>query len=225
MFLVKESNNVKVGKVSATYAPIAQTCPETCPLRGGNGCYAEGGNVGFQMRRLQRELAGLNGDTLAVLEANEISDAATQVPQGRPLRLHVSGDAATPKRVSTLATAARRWPGPVWTYTHAWRDVPREAWGGVSVLASCESTKAANEALDAGYAPAVVTGKHPEDGRAYVKDGVRFIPCPAQTRDVTCEQCRLCFKADTLHASRSAIAFEVHGSGKKRALTVLQTKS
>lgn len=219
--LVLESGNEKIGLMSATYAPIAMTCPASCPLRD-RGCYAQGGNVRYTNDRITREYAGLDGDTLAMIEAAAIVDGAALVPAGRPLRLHVSGDASTAFRAGVLADAARSWPGPVYTYTHAWRDVPRAAWSGVSVLASVENTADARRALAAGYAPALVVASHPADGRATVVDGVRVIPCPNQTRGVECADCRLCFDAAGLAARGSAIAFAAHGGGRKRALTVVQ---
>jgi hypothetical protein len=218
MFLVRESGNAKIGLTAATYAPIAQTCPASCPLRNGNGCYAEVGNVGLHMRRLQADLAGLNGDTIAMLEASEIEHHARTIPRGRPLRIHVSGDATTPFRASTLAQAARHWPGPVWTYTHAWRDVPRAAWGSVSVLASCETTAKVKEAQALGYATALVTRPH-TGAKAYTTgDGVKVVPCPSQTRGIKCDDCRLCFR----DMKGATIGFEVHGASKKRALSVIQ---
>lgn len=128
----------------------------------------------------------------------------------------------TPFRARTLADGAKAWNGPVWTYTHAHREVPREAWGRVSVLASCEKPQDAADAMDRGYAAALVTPPHPEDGRAYELGGVKVIPCPNQTRGVQCSECRLCFDDARLLASRSVIGFEVHGASKKRALNVIQ---
>lgn len=217
VFLVLNSGNTKIGPCAATYLPVAQTCPSSCPLKS-NGCYAEQGHVGMHQRRLP---TGIGPDSLAALEAEEIRSSARLVPRGWPLRLHVSGDATTPKRASLLADACRHWRGPVWAYTHAWRDVPRAAWGAVSVLASCESLAAAALALDAGYAPALVTAPHASP-KAYNANGIRVIPCPNQTRGITCLDCRLCFDSRGLHDRRSAIAFEVHGPGKKRALTVVK---
>ncbi len=136
MFLVTDSKNSKIGLAAATYAPIAQTCPDTCPLKA-NGCYAQGGNVGMHVRRLERATDGLNGDTAAMLEAAQIKDA--KIRDDRPLRIHVSGDAITDFRARTISEAARSWRGKVWSYTHAWREVARSSWNNVSVLASCES--------------------------------------------------------------------------------------
>lgn len=223
------SANVKVGNVSATYMPIEATCDASCPFYSADGapsagCYAREGKVAMTERRIADTYRGLSADTLATIEAAAIVDAAPMVPAGRPLRLHVSGDARTPFAAHELSRACESWPGPVWTYTHAWRTVPRTAWGGVSVLASVEGLADAKAALQAGYAPAIVVDEHPADGRARVVDGVRVIPCPSQTRDVTCDACKLCWNADRLHALGAAIAFAAHGTGAKKAkrhLTVI----
>jgi hypothetical protein len=67
-----------------------------------------------------------------------------------------------------------------------------------------------------------VVSHHPADGKAYNLAGVRWIPCPQQTRGVTCDACRLCFDADGLRDRGTGIAFAVHGSSGKRALRVIQ---
>lgn len=225
MLLNLDSGNAKLGKCATTYAPIRNTCPDSCPLRSG-GCYAMGGRTAIHLRRLETCLEGVGPLVMASLEASEVADGARHLrAQGviRPLRLHTFGDCRTPEAAALLADACRAWPGPVWTYTHAWRDVPRRHWGAVSVLASVESLEDAERAWGANYAPAIVVDRHPDDGRAWRSpSGMRVIPCPNQTRDVTCDQCRLCFDDVRLHASRSVIAFAAHGSTRKRALTVLK---
>jgi hypothetical protein len=210
---VEKSRNSKVGNVSATYVAL-RSCPDSCALKG-RGCYAELGKVGMTVRRLdaQASLWGSDGRDMARAEAKGIDGLSGK----RPLRLHVSGDSRTAVNAAIVADAADRYTArygqPVWSYTHAWRDVPREAWGGVSILASVESLADASRALDEGYAPAVVVAEHPADGKAWRSgEGIKVIPCPAQTREsVTCDACKLCFSADRLHATRSAIAFSAHG--------------
>lgn len=233
---VADSGNSKIngsGRVSATYASIAATCPAACPLRD-SGCYAQSSHVGMIVRRLDAGAQGMSADDVATIEALAIDGAfsAGPVPQdgarglGRPLRLHVSGDARTPRAAATLAAAARRWVarsgGPVWSYTHAWRRVARRNWRGVSVLASVESTSDGSAALARGYAPAAVVASHPQDGKAFARHGVTWIPCPSQTRGIGCTDCRLCFDADALVARRSGISFAAHGASTKRVLSVIQ---
>jgi hypothetical protein len=143
----------------------------------------------------------------------------------RPLRIHVGGDAPTAESAALIAGAARRYServeAPAYTYTHAWRDVPRSAWEGVSVLASVETLKDAKKALKRGYAPAIIVD-HFDGDKASMVDGVRLIPCPAQTKDdVSCADCRLCMDADKLVKLNAAIAFEAHGTGAKRTRDIL----
>jgi hypothetical protein len=160
----------------------------------------------------------------------------------RPLRLHVVGDCRTVSAAQILARAADRyikrskahyrgllgrlaakgWPGmPVWSYCHTWRTIARQAWGKISILASCETRADVAAAMKRGYAAALVVESHPADGKAWVADGVKFVPCPNQTRGVTCRECRLCFDDAALRAAKSVITFRVHGGGKEQAREAL----
>ena len=225
MFVVKHSANVKVGNVSVTYAPIKATCPASCPLRD-SGCYAQGGNVAIHEKLLSAHTDGIGGDTIAELEGNEIADVGPTMPAGQPLRIHVAGDATTPVRAAHLARGASHWPGPVWSYTHAWRDVPRASWSTISVLASVETRAAALEALASGYAPAIVVDRHDSPKAVRGADGLKVIPCPAQTNDdVKCTDCKLCWNDTMLRSQNAAIGFAVHGPSQKRALKVLDSRA
>jgi hypothetical protein len=215
---VELSANAKTGPVSTTYVSQG-SCPASCPLRNA-GCYAESGMVGIHTAKLNR--ASAPRDTPESLARAEVK-ALAKLTGSRPLRLHVVGDAATPKAASILARAVTRWTAPVWSYTHAWRSVARSAWGKVSVLASCESWTEFYEARLQGYAPAFIVPKHPENGKAWQLYGWRVIPCPAQTRaGVTCSTCKLCWKDSFLRETRSAIAFEAHGSRKRMVSEFVQ---
>ena len=233
------SSNKKIssrGGVSATYASIEGSCPASCPLRG-EGCYAQQGMVAFHTRRLGRGFTnGMRPEAVARAERQAIRDSfnSGDIPQdgvtgGRDLRMHVSGDARTRRSAAILGSAASEWKerggGDVWTYTHAWRTVPRTHWGdSVSVLASVETAKAAEEAKTQGYSPAIVVAEHPSD-KVYRIEGsdVRFIPCLQQTRGVSCTDCRLCFDDAGLRDRNMGIAFAAHGATRKikRVLTVL----
>lgn len=219
MFLTVNTKNRKIGDIAATYLPIKQTCPNSCVLKD-TGCYAQTGYVGMYVAKLQRKFEGVSAYDLVRKEAREIASFGPNA-NGKPLRLHVSGDARTSKSAILLREAAKKWDGKVFTYTHAWRVIPRKSWGKISVLASVESTGEAKEALKKGYAPAITVAFHP-GAKAYEKDGVKIIPCPQQTRDITCDKCRLCMNDAMLRAQNAVISFAVHGVRKKRALTVIQ---
>jgi hypothetical protein len=219
MFLVYNSKNKKLGNVAATYLPIDQTCPNSCPLKN-NGCYAQLGNTGFQNIRLQKKMNGVSAYDIVRKEAREIS-AFGQKANGKALRLHVSGDVRTAKSAKLLSIAAEKWDGKVYTYTHAWKTIPRSAWGNISVLASCENITDAKQAMKCGYAPSIIVPNHISD-KAYVHDGVKIIPCPQQTRGISCDKCKLCMNDKTLKNQNAAIAFAVHGVRKKIVLNVIK---
>lgn len=203
-----ESRNAKTGKVAATYA-AQTTCPADCAFRGA-GCYAEAGRPAIHTARLNR-----CDDSAQVLAEREAA-GIDALPGDVDLRIHMVGDCATADAARTVSGAAERYQsrgGRVsWTYTHAWRDVPRAAWGAVSVLASCETLTDAACAMGCGWAAAVVVESHPDDGKAWDAGPFRVVPCPNQTRGVTCVDCRLCLDADGLRRCRQVIAFAAHGA-------------
>lgn len=216
---------------ASTYVSISATCPTTCGLRN-NGCYSQSGSHRRIMDKLDAAGAALRPEDIAAHEASCMRRAygGKEVPQdgargGRDLRLHVGGDVPNETGARWLADAARDWlrrgGGCVWTYTHRWREVPADAWGHIAVWASCESTAEVKEAHKASYRAAVVVAEHPSD-KLYVRDGVRILPCPFETRKKTCVECRLCLDAPI--DPRIAIGFAAHGGGKKelkRRLTLI----
>lgn len=215
---------VGAGRVAVTYASLVSTCPRTCPHFGkGEGCYARLGRLAPITARLNAARA--TAHQAARAEARAIRYWAKHAPAGRPLRLHVAGDSATDGTARIVSGAARAWPGPVWTYTHAWREVARVSWGAVSVFGSIENMRHGRAVLRKGYAPAAIVASHPEDGRAFHAHGVKWIPCPEQTRGVACADCRLCFDAEGLRARKSGVTFAAHGIARARVLRHLPIPS
>jgi hypothetical protein len=217
------SGNSKIGDAATTYA--AQTsCPTSCPFFAGGGCYAESGTIGkFVTAPLNRAAEAVPHTAVDVARAEANAIDGLEVVPGRALRLHTVGDCASDEAASIVSAAAARYRsrggGPVWTYTHAWRDVARESWGDVSVLASCETNEDERLAKARGYATSVVVEKFSDDGRHIIEPaeseaaaGVDVLPCPQQTRHVTCTDCRLCFDDGKLRERGYAIGFELHGT-------------
>lgn len=231
---VSDSGNTKImgtKKVDATYVSIKASCPKDCPLMG-EGCYAQLSFVGITTHRLDEEAAGFSPLQAARGEAKAIDDSykGGPVPTGRAMRLHVAGDSRTLAGTRLIRNAVKRWKkrggGDCWSYTHAWKHIPREEWEEVSMLASVSNVEEAYEAQQKGYAPAIVVPEHPSD-KAYKLEGsdIKWIPCPAQTREVGCSDCKLCFNADRLYGNNFGIAFAAHGIKKdniKRHLTVIK---
>jgi len=231
---VSESGNAKLmgsKKVDATYASIKATCPSSCPLRD-EGCYAQTSYVGMINWRLDRRARGGSPLQVAKAEAAAIDAAykGGEVPAGRSLRLHVSGDSRSIAGSRAINNAVGRWLSrggkDVWSYTHSWRHVPRNVWSNVSMLASVDNVDQVVAARANGYAPAIVVPEHSSDKvYALPNSDVKWVPCPAQTRGVGCTDCRLCFDAKRLYENNFGIAFAAHGVRKnslKRHLTVVQ---
>ena len=206
---VKKTANRKVGKIAVTHA-AQQSCPTDCVFKG-SGCYAENGPQGWITKKLNTAAAGASPLDVALAEAAAIRT----LPGNVPLRLHVVGDCPTEECARVVAEACTEYIAkdnqPVWTYTHAWRTVNRDAWGSISVLASCETPLDVAEAHARGYATALVVDGHPSD-KLYEIDTVAAIPCPQQTRGVTCDSCRLCFNDEFLRDNERTIAFDGHGA-------------
>lgn len=215
--VVQKSANVKIGDVSTTYAPTVH-CVD-CPLKN-CGCYAETGMVGLHVRRLNAAARDSHASPVRTARQEARGIDALKA-NGQPLRIHTSGDCPTAEAARIVADAAERFVarggGTPWSYTHAWRRMSRKAWGKVSVLASVETLADAARATRRGWAVARVVPKFPGN-RAWLEGGTRWIPCPAQTRDdVTCSSCRLCLDDVKLRAIGAGVAFEAHGSSKRKA--------
>ncbi len=233
---VKKSGNTKLagksGRIDATYASIKHSCPSTCELKD-KGCYAQNSYVGMIVQRLERRGRGQTPLAIARAEARAIDAAydGRNIPPNTFLRLHVSGDSRTVKGTRVLSKAVTRWlnrgGSMAYTYTHAWRNVPRSAWNSISTLASVSTVKEAEQALKLGYAPALVVPEHTDD-KSYKLNGssITWIPCPAQTKDdIGCSDCKLCMRDSYLVESKHGIAFAAHGINKnklKRHLQVIQ---
>lgn len=228
---VRDSQNSKLGKMDAVYTSIQSTCPSSCALKD-KGCYASLSFVGITSRRLDKEAVNLSPLQVARAEAACIDNSYSggKIPKGTILRLHVSGDSRTIKGSRLIDKAIGRWMkrggNIAYSYTHAWRSVPRSTWKFAAVLASVDSIDDVEAAREKGYAPAIVIAEHHGD-KAHLIEGsdTKWIPCPNQTRDVTCEKCKLCFNPDRLFHSNMGIAFAAHGVKRdelKRHLTVVK---
>lgn len=231
---VSDSGNTKIKgtkKIDATYVSIDASCPTSCPLKG-ESCYAQQSFTGFHNRKLDVEAKGFSPLKAARAEALAINKAynGKKIPPDRDLRIHVAGDSRTVKGTRLLNKAVGNWRlrggNDCWSYTHAWKHVPRKEWSNVSVLASVNSVAEVKAARKQGYAPALVVAEHFTE-KAYTLPGsnVKWIPCPNQTKGVGCSDCRLCFNADRLFKGNYGITFAAHGINKnkiKRRLAVIQ---
>jgi hypothetical protein len=140
--------------------------------------------------------------------------------QGRALRLHTIGDIEGRAGAKVLAEASEDWlrrgGSRPFSYTHRWAQVHRRDWGPVSILGSVEDPRDMAAVARMGYAPALVVAEFPKDS-AFKIGSWWVVPCPFETKGITCVECGLCMRADQLLASRRAIGFAVHGPGRMKA--------
>lgn len=216
---------------SSTFVPVANTCPP-CPFKG-NGCMAESGYTGRPNRRIEANARGLTSVEVTRREAEALDrrlfpagvprDGGRDGKSPRDLRLHVSGDVTTRVGLDLLVAAVWRWKarggGACWTFTHAWRDLPGERWGSISILASLEDPKDSELARARGYTPAITVRSFPAP-RSFRLAGssTTWIPCPAELGKTTCVECRLCLdRTEWMRETDRGIAFAVHGQSAERA--------
>lgn len=224
---------------SVTYAPVTQTCPDTCTFKN-HGCMAQSGYTGRAVRRIEDEAEGMSPFEIAVHEAREIDRIwPSGVPRwgGRDgfspvdMRLHVSGDVTELEALRVIVAAVLRWMerggGDPWTFTHAWMHLLRGDWGPISVLASVETMEQAAAARARQYTPALTLQSFPST-KAFKLRGsdTKWIPCPGETQRKTCVECRLCTsREEWLFKNNMGIAFAVHGpqtSDARKRLPVLR---
>jgi len=221
---VEKSSNGKTGVVSSTYAPI-QSCPNTCPFLD-KGCYAQSGPTGIHLRRINKEAKDSCREAPEVI-AKEEARAIKGLTGKNPLRLHVVGDCKTVESAELLREASKEYTDkhkqPVWTYTHAWREIPRDAWGGISVLASCETEEDCISAMDKGYAASIIKETKFDDRS--IKDNYELVPCKEITKGIKCDKCRLCFDDKRLLENKRVIVFFPHGTGMKTVSKTLKEKN
>lgn len=216
--VVEDSANRRIGLMSATYTGY-QTCPESCPLKPkvdpetgefkGGECYASNDLVGMQMHRLTR--AGVDAELIQIRDAE--CDGIRKLTGKNILRLKVGGDFPNPEYAQAIAGACDDYRAkhnqPAYAYTHNWREIPREKFGRVSILASCDKPEDIAEAKAAGYATATIVPEFPNGAKAFELEGHKLIPCPKQINAaVQCVRCKLCVHDELLRERNLTIAFE-----------------
>lgn len=222
--VLSETRSSKVGDVAVTYAPL-QTCDNSCPFKD-KGCYAQNGHCGFTFSRLTKNASKATLKAIALEEARKI----TELTCVKPLRLHISGDCRTPETAKILAEAARIYTlgtnQPVWTYTHSWRLIPRENWGNISVLASCETFEDVAYANSRGYAACMVRYKPFEKPFYSISKDITYqmVPCKEQVKGIKCSECKMCFNDKKLLENESIICFFTHGSQKRKVEEILKRR-
>jgi len=232
------SANAKTGKILVT-TTSANTCPPTCPLNNGGGCYASaGGPLAMHWRKVTSGERGTSWPLflIALEKALERKGAGALWRHNQAGDLPGDGRTIDAQALAALVAVNSKAAARGFTYTHY--PVGRDLRGSLNLVAiqdanargftiniSANGLGHADEILDdiaerahpaaprlAVPVCAVVAEDHP--ARSTTARGRLVVVCPAQQREgVTCATCRLCARADR----PMVIAFRVHGSGAKRA--------
>lgn len=224
-----------LGRSAWTQRPIKHTCPSSCPNRGG-GCYilaaspqrARGVNDALEKWCDTVAHFRIGDPRFAIIEASKIAKAARHADRHLPLRLHKGGEFIDEADVRTVAQACKLWPGPVYTYTHRSRQIPRDAFGVIKVRASVHSIAEVKLVKDRGYAVAWQMHEF-KSLSPWQEQGLRIRPCPIEVGEIksklrgvkyedqpnrtTCAECRLCWSSPN-----EVIAFADHGQRKNTLL-------
>ena len=206
--VVIDSDNSKVGKMNATYAPQLP-CPTSCPL------YPKiFGDVDDIETRMHIQIE------FAEIEARKIDG----LPADNDLRVHVVGDSSNSISAGIIGDAMVRYEArspngsQAYTYTHAWNEpipVPESAWNGARVLASCEHWQQFPRAWSLGYACEWTYEKH-MSRKVHMRDGIKVLPCPNNfNKDVTCKMCMKCADLKLLKEHNMVIGLSTHGAHRK----------
>ena len=207
--LTPVSANKKTGPI-----PVSTTSSNTCPTSCGqySACYAKSGPLALHWSAVSK---GQRGMTLA-----QFCAAIESLPEGTLWRHNQAGDLpgydGEINRYDMLEIVMANSGRRGFTYTHKPMTernasiVKRANKCGFTVNLSADTVAQADEYAAMGIAPVVLTV--PEDTRQNFTTpaGNKVVICPAETRGVTCADCKLCAWSER----KAIIAFPAHGSRK-----------
>ncbi len=211
------ANNEKTGRIPSAYVGHTKgeahaTC-QGCALYG-TACYAWAGRVAISFGNL-------------VLRAKAHPERYTfdyvmtaRHKETQAIRLGALGDPgrADPAEVESVVTLARARGLSVLAYTHFWRERDTQHMRTIA-MASCEDERGADDALAAGWRPAMLLPWTHEGTTFDLPSGAKGVVCPAQTKDaVTCNTCRMCTPEHSVWKAGKvqAIGFLDHSRAARR---------
>ena len=204
--LVKTAGNKKLGSsVYKTYT-TRDSCPKTCAFLS-SGCFGENFHQKFAWDKMHK----------AGHDFSQLMDEVAAIPTRSKLRINVVGDYKDPlDEIPQFSRVVRRKQLDVLNFTHHVPTLEIEAVvkaASYVVNFSTESLSRANEYLDRGLNAVIALPSTLEVKKAYRCGATTIVTCPAQIRDVTCENCMLCAKNRI--SNRIVVGFLAHGTKKK----------
>jgi hypothetical protein len=224
-YLTRHSRNRKTGPIAALTIEKA-SCPTTCPLRDGNGCYAESGPLRLVWERASTPWH----DAMAKIRR---LPSGTLLRYGQAGDLPGCGDRIDEKLLFELVEAARRLEVIAYTHKPVLGDtldargnrelIERAVKAGFLISLSADNPVHADWLSELGIAPVVtiVANVYARRKRAETipewRDRIADLPvttpggrrialCPATYTDTTCEECRVCARPRDV-----IVAFPAHG--------------
>jgi hypothetical protein len=184
----RKTGPIPTGWVGDSFDAATESCKgcKLHPSREG-GCYAWSGNV-------RRGFGSILRAASKRPERYALAWVLAMAPRfARYARLGALGDpSGVRKREYLQVVETIRSEGlGVLSYTHMWRRKAGD-YLRLSSRASCDSLAEADEAADRGWSVAAILPWNYPAAKFRTPAGREGIVCPAQLRDVTCNQCGLC---------------------------------
>src|SRR5215469_7596181 len=207
--LTLKSANHKTGPIPVS-TTSADTCPDTCPMRDGGGCYAQSGPLALHWKRVAQ----------VGLPLRQFLDRIRALPVGTLWRHNQAGDLPgngkllDNRAISALVEANQDKRG--FTYTHyspldkrnaqTIRDANER---GFVVNLSADNLTEADIFAELQIAPVVTLLPTGTNENTRTPAGRKVVVCPAATHDgVSCAKCKLCAWRDR----EVIIGFPSHGT-------------
>ena len=214
--ITARSGNAKTGPIPVTTTERA-SCPTTCPFYD-KGCYAKSGPLALHWRKVSDGERGTDWQGLTKFVRSLPERQLWRHNQAGDLP-HINGQ-INGSLLGELVRANKGKRG--FTYTHHKLDAGLNTWYiatanqlGFTVNVSTESKDDAVTAFNKGLPAVVVVPSDHADSAEH--DGVKFVTCPAQTRDVTCAECGLCSQAHR----QCVVMFKAHGNARKHVSSMV----
>jgi hypothetical protein len=218
---VRVSQNKKTGPI-----PVSSTdrgsCPDECSYKD-SGCFGENAPLVFHWNKLNH--TGLTLD--------ELCTRYEDLPRRQLARHNVVGD--LPKRedglinvdaLERITAAASRIDLFAYTHFSPYEYVNHDAIlaanrSGFTINLSCESYDEADNYIDMGIGPVVLSVPRGTPKVTHTKKGRQVTLCPADYSPMTCDRCGICAVSER----KSVIAFTAHGSRAAKVERIFWAKA
>lgn len=206
------SETKKLGPIPSVIADRG-TCPTTCPLKS-NGCYADNFPLSMWWGRVN-------------LTLDDLCNKLKALPLGQLWRYAIAGDLPgdginiNRGQLNQLVAAAKGTRGFAYTHylptPHNKRAIEEAIAEGFTINLSANNFKEVDKYKAMGL-PVVTLLPKGTTLNTMTPAGHTVVPCPADTRGVTCSTCKLC----SVPHRKVVVGFPTHGSKQHLAERVYQ---